>query len=191
MLKATEVLRQEHEVILKMLDATEELARQLTAGRRVEPRVLDGLQEFLRLFADQCHHGKEEDLLFPKLEQKGMPRQAGPIGVMLIEHDQGRAWIRQMMQASAAYAQGRPEAPSNWANAARGYAALLRDHIAKENNILFVMAERMLSPEEQSELSAQFERAELEKMGPGTHERLHGLMDELLAEIWKEQAVTR
>jgi hemerythrin-like domain-containing protein len=188
---ATEVLRQEHEAILKMLDAAEELARQLVAGRRVEPRVLDGLHEFLRLFADQCHHGKEEDLLFPKLEQKGMPRQAGPIGVMLLEHDQGRAWIRQMMQASAAYAQGRPEAPASWANAARGYTALLRDHIAKENQILFVMAERMLSPEEQSELSAQFEKVETEKMGAGTHERLHALMDELLAEIWKEQAVTR
>jgi hemerythrin-like domain-containing protein len=191
MTSATDTLRREHDVILRMLDAAEEVARQFDAGAPVEPRTLERLHEFFRLFADQCHHGKEEDLLFPKLEEKGIPRQAGPIGVMLIEHDQGREWIRQMIEAAAAHAQGRPEGRANWARAARGYTTLLRQHIAKENDILFVMAERMLSPEEQRELSAQFERVEEEKSGAGTHQRLHALMDELLTEIWKEKAVSR
>jgi hemerythrin-like domain-containing protein len=191
MTTATQTLRHEHDAILRMLDATEETARQLAAGEPVEPRILDGLLEFFRMFADQCHHGKEEDLLFPKLQEKGMPREMGPIGVMLLEHDQGRALVRQMNQAASDYKKGQTGAAARWSDAARAYAELLREHIAKENNILFVMAERMLTAEEQRELAAQFESAELEKMGAGTHERLHVLMDKLCAEIWKEHTAAR
>jgi hemerythrin-like domain-containing protein len=191
MTTATETLRHEHDAILRMLDATEETARQLTAGGPVEPHVLEGLLEFFRLFADRCHHGKEEDLLFPKLAEKGLPRNMGPIGVMLLEHDQGRALVKQMTHAAADYQAGRDGSAARWAEAARAYTILLREHIAKENNILFVMAERMLSAEEQQELSAQFEAVELEKMGAGTQERLHALMDQLCAEIWKEPVAVR
>ena len=191
MTTATQTLRNEHDAILSMLDATEEAARQLGAGEAVEPRVLDGLLEFFRLFADRCHHGKEEDLLFPKLEEKGMARQMGPIGVMLHEHEQGRALVRQMAEAAADYQRKTSGAAGRWAEAAQGYTSLLREHIAKENNILFVMAERMLTEVEQQELAAQFEVAEQEKMGAGTHERLHGLMKELSTEIWKSQSAAR
>ena len=191
MTTATETLRREHDVILRMLDATDEVIRRLNNGDRIEPGTLNGLLEFFRLFADQCHHGKEEDLLFPKLQQKGMPREAGPIGVMLLEHDQGRAFVRQMAQAAEEYAKGSPGAAARWTAAAAGYTALLREHIYKENNILFVMAERMLTPEEQDELARQFEKVEVEKMGAGTHERLHALMDQLTAELSKEKAAAR
>jgi hemerythrin-like domain-containing protein len=186
MTTATQTLRQEHDAILRMLDATDETARHLTAGTPVDPRVVEGLLEFFMLFADQCHHGKEEELLFPKLAEKGLPRNMGPIGVMLLEHDQGRALIKQMTNATADYKAGREGAASRWAQAARSYALLLREHIAKENNILFVMAERMLTAEEQQQLATEFETVELQKMGAGTHERLHALMEQLCAEIWKE-----
>ena len=120
-----------------------------------------------------------------------MSREMGPIGVMLHEHDQGRALVRQMGQAAAEYKQGRPDAGAQWAHAARGYTLLLREHIAKENDILFVMAERMLSAEEQRVLAVEFEKAEEEKMGAGTHERLHAQMNQLLADIRKESTAAR
>jgi hemerythrin-like domain-containing protein len=180
---AIAALRKEHEAILKMLDVTEEVARRLNAGQQSTPETLASLLEFFRLFADKCHHGKEEDLLFPQLEKKGMPRAGGPIGVMLTEHEQGRALIRQMAEATQAYPSQPQTAGPAWAQAARGYAGLLRAHIEKENNILFVMAERMLAPEEQAELAEGFETLEVEKMGAGTHERLHALMAKLIKEI--------
>ena len=191
MTTATQILRNEHDAILGMLDATEEAARFLAAGEPLEPRILDGLLEFFQLFADRCHHGKEEELLFPKLAAKGMPSRMGPIGVMLMEHDEGRSLIRQMKEAASEYQQGRPEAGTRWAQAARAYVYLLREHILKENNILFVMAERMLTDQEQEELSAAFEKVEEEKMGPGTHQRLHALMEQLKAEIWREKVSAR
>ncbi len=176
---ATQTLRNEHDAILRVLHVAEESARRLDAGESVPADVLQGLLEFLKLFADRCHHGKEEDLLFPLLEKKGMPRQAGPIGVMLHEHDLGRKLIAQMTEAAGAYAQGDRSAGLCWAQPALQYTALLREHIYKENNILFVMAERMLTDAEQADLAREFDRVEVEKMGPGTHERLHALLDQL------------
>jgi hemerythrin-like domain-containing protein len=181
--EATTILRQEHDAILRMLDVTEESAHQLLAGKDVPGDVLSGLLEFLRFFADRCHHGKEEELLFPLMEQKGIPRDGGPIGVMLHEHEQGRALIHAMNEAAAAYRLGEKAAGPNWARPALAYVALLREHIFKENNILFMMAERMLSPEEQVQLAEAFERVEKEKIGEGTHERLHALMDQLSAAV--------
>jgi hemerythrin-like domain-containing protein len=188
---ATATLRHEHDAILKMLDATDEVARQIENGRIPEPDTLSGLLEFLRVFADRCHHGKEEDLLFPLLEKKGLPRHGGPIAVMLREHDQGRALIRMMVDAAEAFAAGDASAAKQWAAPAQGYTQLLRSHIGKENDILFVMAEQLLSDAEQSELFAAFEKVEVEKMGPGTHERLHKLMDGLCSRIFSEAPAAR
>jgi len=188
--RATTILRQEHEAILKMLDASEATAHKIEKGVTVPPERLSGLLEFLRLFADRCHHGKEEDLLFPKLGEKGFSPNAGPVAVMLYEHEQGRALIRKMVEASEACAAGNSEAAREWAGAAHDYVSLLRAHINKENTILFTMAEQMLSEREQEELAEAFEKVELEKMGEGTHERLHALMDKLLAEIFPATRVS-
>jgi hemerythrin-like domain-containing protein len=178
------MLRDEHKAILKMLDVTEEAAGQIKKGIPVAPEILSGLLEFFRLFADRCHHGKEENCLFPLLEEKGMPRDAGPVGVMLHEHDQGRALIGKMVAAAEAFASGSKEAALRWADAALDYAALLRAHIDKENNILFMMADHLLSPSEQAGLVEAFEKVEIDKLGAGTHERLHGLMDRVYAEVF-------
>jgi hemerythrin-like domain-containing protein len=184
MATATNILRDEHKAILKMLDATEEVARQIKSGATVKPETLSGLLEFFRVFADRCHHGKEEDCLFPLLERKGLPRQGGPTGVMLQEHEQGRELIQKMREAADTFTAGRNEASLQWADAALDYVALLRAHIAKENDILFVMADRLLSVSEQESLLDAFEKAEIEKLGAGTHERLHQLMERLYDEIF-------
>lgn len=180
--QATAILREEHEAILKVLGATEEAVRRIEAGGSVYTETLNGLIEFFRLFADACHHGKEEDLLFPLLESRGVPRAGGPIGVMLHEHEEGRALVRQMAEAADACNWGE-NSQKKFAAAATGYIELLRQHIFKENNILFVMAERMLTAEEQEKLGAEFKKAELDKLGVGTLERLHASMEKLVAEL--------
>jgi hemerythrin-like domain-containing protein len=180
-MKATQILRQEHKAILKMLDAAETVADSLENERTVPGATIAEILEFLRIFADRCHHGKEEELLFPALTAKGLPERGGPVGVMLFEHEQGRALIRRMAEAFATYAE--TPAPSGliWASAAREYAALLRAHIQKEDNILFVMAERLLSEAELEELGSAFDRIETEKIGAGTHERLHATVERITA----------
>src|SRR4030042_501651 len=117
----TATLRHEHEAILRMLDATEETASGLNRGAQVAPETLSGLLEFFKLFADKCHHGKEEDALFPLLEKKGMSKQGGPIAVMLHEHTLGRSLIREMSDAADAYP-GDAAAARGWGDAGGGSA---------------------------------------------------------------------
>jgi len=183
MATATAVLKHEHDAILRMLDVAEELAHRLRGDEAVAPETLEQLNEFFQLFADRCHHAKEEELFFPLLEQKGIPRAGGSIGVMLAEHEQGRRLIREMIESADAYRRGERGAGLSWAEAAREYSDLLSQHILKENNVLFGMADRALSPAEQSSLLNGFEILEVEKMGAGTHERLHRVMDRLVAEV--------
>jgi len=178
---ATEILRHEHDVVVKMLRFAENLADELDRGQHVSPDVLDKVLEFFRVFVDQCHHSKEEDLLFPLLEAKGLPHAGGPLGVMLSEHEEGRKWIMQMTQAAEDYRLMVEGSGCRWANAARAYADLLHAHLDKENNVLFVMAERMLTPDDQAGLVEGFEKLEVEKIGAGRHEQIHAMMAELLA----------
>ena len=149
----------------------------------VDPVFIDTAVDFIRTYADRCHHGKEEELLFPRLTERGMPTHSGPIQVMLAEHDEGRTLIRRMKETAEAYARENREAGKEWSLAAHAYVSLLREHILKENEILFVMAERLLSEEDQNELSAAFEDVEKEKLGAGEHERLHALMEQIKSEI--------
>lgn len=164
----------EHEGILfglKILEKMAGLTESPNAMRDSAELTEDirSMLEFLRLFADKCHHGKEEGLLFPALEAAGIRNQGGPIGQMLAEHAEGRRLIAAMARAL----EGSPDHGA-FAAHARSYASLLRAHIDKENTVLFPMADRMIPASKQAELLQKFEEHELTAMGPGTHERLHG-----------------
>ncbi len=176
---ATQDLRDEHEGIKVALSVLEHMANEIEAGRPLNLDDLEQIIDFLKTFADRCHHGKEEDLLFPALERAGIQRNNGPIGVMLTEHAHGREYINAMTDALAGLRAGDHQAQTAFAAAARGYAQLLGDHIEKENTVLFVMAEQHLTPEEHAELSKGFEQIEQERIGPGVHERYHALLDRL------------
>ena len=118
----TEELKQEHQGILLMLRILDRVAAKIESGEKTDVDHLEQIVEFLRVFADRCHHGKEEDLLFPAMEKAGIPRERGPIGVMLMEHEEGRGYIREMADAlarnkkgesagSAGFRQRRPAVP--------------------------------------------------------------------------------
>jgi hemerythrin-like domain-containing protein len=179
---AVRMLREEHEVILGMLTTLEAIAQRVETEEAVPLSVLTDLQDFFMLYADRSHHGKEEDLLFPLLERKGVPRVGGPVGCMLVEHDQGRGFVGAMVRNAAACAKGEAAARNAWAGAAREYANLLRNHIWKENEVLFLMADRLLSSDEQDALANEFERVEAEKLGAETRAKLN-LQIEKLARV--------
>ncbi len=169
-MKVTDILRSEHEVILGVLGALEELAARAGSGRGLDRESAAQALDFLRNFADRCHHGKEEQHFFPALVARGLPREVGPLAVMLGEHVEGRALIARMGDALALDA-SKPNAASEFAVAAQAYVTLLRDHIDKENGVLFPMGDGMLSDEQQTALLRSVESFEHLDMGAGTHER--------------------
>ncbi len=176
---ATEVLKTEHTAIRVMLDVLNSVAARLERGEAVDTADLDAMLEFIRVFADSCHHAKEEDLLFPALERAGLPREGGPVGVMLAEHETGRGYVRGLADAVARLKQGDAGAADEAAHNARGYAELLDAHIYKEDNILYEMADMHLSAAEQERLVGEFERVEDERVGHGRHEQFHELLHRL------------
>jgi len=176
----TQVLKGEHALILEALDAIERKVSALEAGAAPDRAYFEKAVQFLRTFADQCHHGKEENLLFKTMVDRGFPRQAGPIAVMLYEHETGRSFIRGIAEGAAALGTD-PGAAKRIIENGRGYIGLLRAHINKENNILFPMADNVLTPEDQEHLGKKFERFEVEETGAGVHEAMLKLLDELKA----------
>jgi hemerythrin-like domain-containing protein len=141
----TRLLREQHRSILAVTDVLEEILERAHASGSMD---FDGFADcvaFIRLYADALHHGEEEDLLFPALEATGMPRDAGPIAVMLHEHEQGRAYARAMADALPAARGGDELATRRLVHSAHGYVALIRAHILKEDHVLFEIADQTIA----------------------------------------------
>jgi hemerythrin-like domain-containing protein len=175
----TETLKHEHQVILLVLGAAEREAQLIQRTGKVDTVKVGQMVEFFRNFADRCHHAKEENLLFVKMQERGMPVQGGPIGVMLQEHVQGRSFVRATGDALSRAGAGDGAAVASVADNLSGFVRLLRAHIYKEDNILYPMADQIFSPQDQQALAAEFDRVEAEEMGEGVHERYHELAHRL------------
>lgn len=177
---ASEELIIEHEAILTGLSILERMMNNLAAEQTVDRKDIESMIRFLRIFADTCHHGKEEGILFPIMEKFGIPRERGPIGQMLSEHDEGRALIRGMAQALEGKNQHASGIDTNaFVENARGYIELLRAHIQKENVILFPMGDRAIPESEQGSILNAFERHEETVIGNGIHEEFHAMLENL------------
>ena len=177
-MKATGQLKDEHEDVMLMLRILGEVSRKLQIENHIENEHFQSILEFFRVFVDQCHHGKEEELLFPALMHVGIP-QDGPIAVMLFEHEMGRKYVRVMTEAFERYQMKDASAASAIGQNAKDYIELLTDHIDKENNILFAMADDRLSEKAQEELFEGFEKIETARIGTGKHEEFHHLLHHL------------
>lgn len=178
-MKPTQELSTEHQAILLMIRILEKMSDRLEGGEKVDVSHLEKAVDFIKVFADKCHHGKEEDLLFPAMEKVGIPRTGGPLGVMLHEHVEGRNYVKAMAEALAGIKKGDRLAGAQFAQNARSYGALLSQHIFKEDNILYPMADGRLSATQQDELSACFADVEEKIIGHGKHEEYHRLLKEL------------
>ena len=159
-MRLTERLTEEHKSIKEMLSVLGKVCEKLESGEDVDPEHVETIIDFIRGFADKCHHGKEEDLLFDAMEKAGIPSERGPIGVMLGEHDMGRGFIRGMSDALASYRLGDSGVARVIAENARSYITLLTNHIVKEDNVLYPMADARIPQEQQRELSVLFEEAD-------------------------------
>jgi hemerythrin-like domain-containing protein len=177
-MKATEILIEEHEVILRVLAAMDKAVSAIPAGK-VGPGFFLDAADFIKNFADGCHHAKEEGVLFVEMEASGVPNQGGPIGAMLADHEQGRQFTRQMRAAAEKWQAGDAANSQEVAANGTGYVNLLRAHISKENRILFPMADRVIPAEKHAAIWEKFERIEREETGAGVHAKYEALAEKL------------
>lgn len=173
------VLKEEHQTIKRVLAILQILVRRARDEDAWESEPLGRCVEFFKLFADACHHAKEEDLLFPVMEERGIPREGGPIGVMLFEHRMAREFTAQMAAALNGLEEGDSSAREQFLTAADEYIGLLTHHIYKEDFVLFPMGDGCLTPEDQNLLHKKFCDVNCGMYGGKRREELERIADEL------------
>jgi hemerythrin-like domain-containing protein len=178
-MEPTTILSNEHRVIEVMLSVLEQLANKALVDKKLEHQSAEEAIDFIRNFADKCHHGKEEAHLFVAMVAKGIPKEGGPIGQMLHEHEQGRAFVRGMVDTLVKADSGDSKVIQEFTSNAFGYVELLRAHIYKEDHILFPLASRILSNEDKIQLIEKFEQVESELMGQANHNKYLGIVKKL------------
>ena len=169
-------LKAEHEGVMLMLRILDKVCAR---PDEINREHFTNMLEFLRVFVDKCHHGKEEDLLLPAMIETGIPKDKGVIKFTLLEHVEGRSYVKGMSEAFDKLKNDDPQASTKIVENAKNYIALLIKHIDKENTILFPLADKVLSQAKQAELEVEFEKLEVERIGIGKHEEFHKLLYQL------------
>jgi hemerythrin-like domain-containing protein len=179
-MRPTDDLMDEHRVIERMLGILTEASNRLEKGEDIDPELYVGAVDFLKNFADKCHHTKEEKLLFEKMMERGVSGEVGPIAVMMREHQDGRAHVKSLDRLSKEKMSKTTR--EGLIKSSRAYVDLLSRHIQKEDNVLYPLANQILDKEDQKELEKGFEDVEEKVMGPGVHEKYHHMI-----EVWEEK----
>ncbi len=182
-MEAIDILMEEHRVIERVLDALEVAAGRLHRGEPVRAGFFLEVAEFATGFADGCHHRKEEGVLFHIMEEHGGPARGGPIEALMQEHVEGRALSCELRSAATALERGDDAAAKRIVKAARGYAALLREHIEKEDEGVFPMAARLIPETEHDRMMAWFAEVEDNDTGMGAHARYLAMAGRLEREV--------
>lgn len=175
MTTATQNLENDHVQILRLIEVMERITE--SADPNVEH--LELIVKVIREFADGLHHAKEEQLLFPLMVQKGFSNQTGPVAVMLHDHEEGRNYVKGMAENISLFKKGESSALKGIYSNMLGYADLLKNHIGKENNVLFRMADKAFSYAEQESLLLDFTKVENKQENGHSKEDYVALIDRL------------
>lgn len=177
---ATRRLTTEHQLILRTADALVAFAEKVRRGGG-EREELFRFLTFVRDYVDALHHGKEEQILFVAMTEAGFPREGGPIGMMLREHDLGREHVAALLALAGTRIAWTPEDREELHLAARGYAELLEVHIRKEDDILYPMAEARLPEGVKAKIDEECAAFDARAAMDGSRERLEQLATELIS----------
>jgi hemerythrin-like domain-containing protein len=166
----------EHGGIIVMLGIMKKVAKRLKDRKEVKKEHLEKITEFLINFADKCHHGKEETILFPEVMKE--ISNLALINELLGEHKTGRDYIRGIAESLKYYDTGSPDAYHIAINM-EGYISLLTEHIKKESKLLFPIVEKQIPDNVQLIIEEKFETLERDVIGVGKHEEYHGWLKDL------------
>jgi hemerythrin-like domain-containing protein len=186
--KAIDVLMNEHRLIEQVLGSLETYTSEVEGGLAVVRAVLADYGAFFREFADASHHGKEEGILFQRMVERGFSRDAGPVAVMLHEHEVGRGHVSILRQAGEGTGPLAAMETQLVLENAGAFISLLQAHIQKEDRILYPMAVRLFTGPEMDAMETEFEALEARMRADGSYDRLHALADRLTASFRPDAA---
>ncbi len=182
---STTSLRRDHELIEKVIKAMESTIQLLRDDKQIPESILLPVIDFSKNFTDVCHHSKEEKSLFPALEKAGMPTNMGPIAMMLIDHQRSREIGIQMEESAKEYLSSGNS--TKLVSHMQQYVEHITEHLWKENNKLFMMAEARLQyvSEKVDEELNEVEKSKLEGLGK-TREHYEQLAENLTKDVSRQ-----
>ncbi len=172
----TEILMTDHETTERVFDAFD---RVLSGPTPPSTAIVTDALEYFTGYVERCHNHKEEDHLFPLVESLGMPREGGPLGIMVMEHRKSEEALAALRSAAAGYAAGSQDALPALCAAFSEYSSILKEHFWKENDILFPMARRILEEADDARVMKGIETVEA-SFGPDTRQRYYQLAQRIV-----------
>tara|TARA_Y100000310_G_C20687229_1_gene819856 strand:- start:644 stop:1177 length:534 start_codon:yes stop_codon:yes gene_type:complete len=157
--ESSKILSNEHKNILKVIGSLEKEHNHIESGKKIDKDFFEKIIDFIRNYADKFHHAKEEDILFKEFSKcvdEGRVH-CNPTEQMLYEHDLGRNFVKGMEQG--VNEDNREKVIKN----IKGYSELLKEHIYKEDSILYPMADEALDKKVKDLVLKKFERVERER----------------------------
>ncbi|MHB1484432.1 MAG: hemerythrin domain-containing protein [Saccharofermentanales bacterium] len=172
---ACDDLRNEHDGIQFGLKILKKMTTMFQDAQNGDVEDFEEIVNFFRIYADKCHHGKEETMLFPAMIDAGIDRKIDIIDQLISEHQTSRKYLAQMAEAIT----GGLVNQLTLISSADDYIELLHRHIEKENVELFPLGDTMIPMKIQEELLEKFEKFEENVMGKGMHMKLHDILNKL------------
>lgn len=176
---ATERLKEEHVQIARLLDILDVMSQRLETPWLVSADHLQDALELIRVWVSLCHFGKEELVLFPALEDAGLPPDNGPLPDLNLEHSAVRELEERLREAIVRFAAGDHQAAFDIQANARNYMGLLGQHITKENEMIFPLAEEYLESQDEGPLLAEYARFDCQAVSGQPAEHYLGLLNHL------------
>jgi hemerythrin-like domain-containing protein len=147
----------EHRLIERMITLVQQKLNQIESTNQVDPFFIDTVVDFIRIYADRTHHGKEEDILFKKLSNKQMSDQNRRImDELLDEHVLGRKTTKELVEANAQYRSGEKTALTVIVSRLKRLVDFYPKHIEKEDKVFFPAYMHYLSDEEDQLMLKEF-----------------------------------
>lgn len=140
-----ELLMDDHQATERVFDAVE---KAFGKPEGPAPQMIADMMRYFEIYLDGCHHKKEENWLFARMAELGIPMEGGPLAVMIGEHEQNRVILAHMRPLADAYVAGDPDARAPLQRAFAQYIGLLKEHFWKENDILYPMALRLFGDDD-------------------------------------------
>ena len=170
----------EHRVIEKMIALIAMAVPVIEKAGTVDGELIDTLVDCIRTYADRCHHGKEEEILFRDLGRKKLVEEHRQIMNELIEdHKWGRVKVSQLLQAKGEFVGGKQEALAKVLSCLKEIAGFYPKHIEKEDKHFFIPVMDYFSTAEQQAMLDrfwEFDRALI-------HERYRKVVEELESHV--------
>ena len=158
-------LREDHGQIMKLFVSWQKMLGKLDHPDQALIEDFEKCIDWVEVFIDRCHHGKEDEILFPAMESSANPEVKSLIKDLHSEHQTGRSLLESIKLELKTFSQSNG-LPAGLIQLCQGYIDLFRKHIRRENAQLLPLLEKCIPVEAQEQIAAQFEQYDQRTIGP-------------------------